>query len=115
VPRTAQFEHDFLTEACRGAGLVSVGLTEMAQERLAEGERLYGDKSLGLTLEQLAGQVEEEIVDVACWSAIMAQADAMEDLDDDKRMGVVALLESLTGIAAQQAFLVREVRKTLKR
>lgn len=115
MARSAEFEHDFLDEACRGAGLVSVGLTAMAQARLEEGARLYGDKSLELTLAELADQVEEEIVDVACWSVIMAQADGMDDLDDDARMGLVLLLESLTAIASRQVYLVRELRQTLNR
>lgn len=115
MSRSARFEHDFLDEACRSAGLVSVGLTKMAEARLAEGAELYRDRSLGLALEELVDQIEEEVVDVACWSALMAQADALGVLDDEKRMGVVALLESLASIAAQQMYLVREVRQTLAR
>lgn len=115
MPRSAEFEHDFLDEASRGAGLVSVGLTEMAEARLAIGAELYRERSLKLTLEELADMVEEEVVDTACWSAIMAQADDLEDLVDDQRMAVVAVLESIVSGSAQQAYLVRELRQTLAR
>lgn len=115
MARSVLFEHDFLDHACRGAGLGSVGLTELAEARLAEGAVTYRDRSLKLSLEELTDQVEEEVVDVACWSALLAQADEMDDLGEEKRMDIVRVLESITATAAQQAFLVRELRQTLKR
>src|SRR5688572_14758937 len=115
MPRSTEFEHDFLDHACRGAGLQAVGLTEMAEARLEAGEETYRDTSIGLPLGELVDMVEEEVVDVACWSALLAQADDMADLDEDVRVGVLHLLDSITAVAAQQAFLVREVRQTLAR
>lgn len=115
MPRSEEFEHDFLDHACRGAGLQAVGLTEMAEARLEQGAEDYRDTSLGLPLSELVDEIEDEVVDVACWSALLAQADEMADLDEDTRTGVVHLLDSITAVAAQQAFLVREVRQTLAR
>lgn len=115
MSRSQEFEHDFLDEACRGAGLVSVGLTELAEARLEEGAKLYHEQSFALPLDRLVDMVEEEVVDTACWSAILAQADDLDGLDDDQRMDAVALLGSITGGAAQQALLVRELRNTLNR
>lgn len=115
MPRSLEFEHDFLDEACRGAGLVSIGLTEMAEARLKLGAELYGDESLKLSLDELVDNIEEEVVDTPCWSLLLAQADAGWDLDDDTRVALVALLQSITSLAAQQTFLVRELRQTLKR
>lgn len=115
MARSPEFEHAFLDEASRGAGLVAVGLTEMAEARLEQGEKEYGDRSLALPLLDLADQIEEEAVDVACWSVLMAEADATTVLDDDTRWSLSLLLQSLTATAAHQALLVREVRNTVKR
>lgn len=115
MARSPEFEQAFLDEACRGAGLVAIGLTEMAQARLEQGEREYEDRSLALPLEELAAQIEEEAIDVACWSVLMAESDAAGQLDDDTRWQLSLLLQSLTSTAAQQALLVREIRNTLNR
>lgn len=115
MPRSPEFEHDFLDHACRGAGDQIVGLTEMAKSRLKAGEEEYGDTSLGRPLEELVDEVEEEVVDVACWSALLAQADDFRNLDEDRRIGLLYLLDDITALAARQAFLVREVRQALAR
>lgn len=42
-----------------------------ASSRLEAGRRDYGDRSFSLTPEELAREVEEELLDVAAWSFIL--------------------------------------------
>ena len=45
--------------------------TEMVAARLEQGRRAYGDRSFGRDPAELAGEVEEEILDIVGWSFIL--------------------------------------------
>jgi hypothetical protein len=44
---------------------------EAVRSRLADGQRAYGDKSFERPINELIGEIEEEVFDICAWSFIL--------------------------------------------
>lgn len=78
----ATFHHDFLTGAERRAHYEGLGFREQVERRLFEGAREYGDSYREKSTHKLLKEIREEGLDVAAWSALLAEA--LEDRPFDQ-------------------------------
>lgn len=95
--RDLDFEARFLADATTGLD----GWPGHVAERLAQGERDYGNGWAARSAADLAGEAVEECADVGGWTALATQALEVERLGDDDRAAVVLLLGEAATLGAR--------------
>jgi hypothetical protein len=104
----------FLDAAAGQAGLGALGYQEQVRERLDLGRRNYGDSSFQLSLEQIAGELDDEAADLAGWGVVALLSDDLAGRDEEQCLKILGLLQSIGAEGARVAFLVRELKRTLE-
>lgn len=113
VSRCPVFEAGFVDQACCEAGVARLGFQRTVADRLDQGQRAFGDRALHTPLAELARELGEEAADLATWSVLAAQSDDIADMDLDRRLRIMQVLQHVAAEGARAAHHVAQLADLL--